>query len=402
MIFDLNRMKIFMDSLQNPQNLFQAIHIAGTNGKGSVAKMFYSILKAAHKKVGLYTSPHLQKIQERFQASGKQISSADLSRLTFFLKNHVQRRMFPFNSLTQFEFLTALSFLWLAEQKVEYSVIETGLGGRLDATNVMGNVVLAVITNVDLEHTQLLGKTRREIAFEKAGIIKKNIPVITGAKGEARNAIKEMARLKKAPVYYVPALKLRPPWLPRFFPLQGRHQWHNAAIVKKGISLIPDLERIKPRKFKEGLRKAVWPGRFEKFEFKYFGKKRIVFLDGAHNPAAAKALKDTLLDQGINKVVLLWGMLKDKDRRKFIQELAPFIVKAAVVTLPSPRTCDPKVLSMEKALQGKFYIGKNLEDGWMWSLRESGEVPLLVTGSLYLVGAVRGLAPLRNVHPNLD
>ncbi|MDO8481367.1 MAG: Mur ligase family protein, partial [Nanoarchaeota archaeon] len=187
----LDRITALLEKLGNPHKQFKSIHVAGTNGKGSVCAMLESILRKAGYKTGLYTSPHLRIFNERIQISGTLISDAELETLLTKIKPH-------YAGQTHFEVVTAAAFLYFAEQKVDIAVIETGLGGRLDATNVITPLV-SVITTISLEHTDYLGNTIEKIAFEKAGIIKRGVPVVTMAQGKALAVIKKIARERKSP-----------------------------------------------------------------------------------------------------------------------------------------------------------------------------------------------------------
>ncbi len=383
MNFDLSRMERLMSALANPQDTFPSIHIAGTNGKGSVAAMISNSLVKSGLKTGLYTSPHLVNLQERFQINGESVSLQDISRAA----RHLQG--VKMNKLTQFEFLTALGFIIFAEKKVQVVVIEVGLGGRLDATNVLKNVVASVITNIDLDHTQWLGNSIRKIAGEKAGIVKPGVPVVTGATGVAFQVIKRVSRKNKTKLF-----KITKSWVDSVskktgpLALAGRHQKLNAAIAFKTLKTLQStVFPLTNSSIIQGIKSAHWPGRFEKFLW----KGRTVILDGAHNPAAVRVLLQTLKDTGIKKVDLLFGVLKDKDVKTIVDLLSPVVEKGLVVPVSSSRSANPGGVSKLESWRGFMVPEKNGAKAFSKLIKDKSSRPLLVTGSLYLVGEIRKL-----------
>ena len=406
-------MEQVMDRLRNPQDTFPSIHIAGTNGKGSVAAMLASILRESGLTVGLYTSPHLEKINERFQINGAPISDACLSGLIRRLREScrppslkqvsLKQVSLEQGSLTQFEFLTALAFLWFAEEKVDVAVVEVGLGGRLDATNIMNNVILSVITTIDLEHREWLGPTITSIAREKAGIIKPFVPVVTGASGAALREIKRAVRRhgvrpngvhrngmrrNGVPVSAVPVNEHRR--FPYRLGLKGSYQKTNGAIA---LACIPFLREFFPnihaRHVAAGLAKTVWPARFESLAWRSGKDTFSVLLDGAHNPAAAKALVCSLKEKKIRKVNLLFGVLRDKDYKTMARMLAPVVDRGVIVPVPSDRSALPSAVANQRAWKGRMRAAQSIQDGMNLIKRFPRENPILITGSLYLIGALR-------------
>lgn len=376
MNFDLARTQRVMSQLGNPQNYFPSVHIAGTNGKGSVTAMISSVLREAGVKVGMYTSPHLEKINERFQINGAMISTPELTRLS----RSLQKR---FSHLTQFEFLTVLAFVWFAEKEVDVAVVETGLGGRLDATNVLSHVLVSVITNIDLDHTDWLGNTLEKIAFEKAGIIKNGVPLVTGATGKAFEVIKSKAKEANSPVVQV--LGSSPSES-----LLGRHQQRNTELAKVAIrTLSENFFHITENQVKKGLGRVRWPGRFERIMVGSASHRQLVILDGAHNPAGCRALVETLREQRLDSVNLLFGALKDKNVAEMARILSPVVELGVTVTVPSERSADPSKLSALKVWQGKMVAVKDVGEGLKALLSMKGNRPILVAGSLYLVGDIR-------------
>jgi dihydrofolate synthase/folylpolyglutamate synthase len=267
--FGLEGVKKFLSIIGNPEKRLKIIHVAGTNGKGSVCAMISSVLDEAGFKVGMFTSPHLIKVNERIRINDELISDENFKRIADFIyetekKNNV--------SLTFFETLTVMAFIYFNEKKVDYAVMETGMGGRLDATNV-SKPIISVITNIGLEHKDVLGNTIKEIANEKAGIIKPNTTVVTSTKGKALSVIENIAEKHNSKLVVAKKLsniELR---------LKGEYQKENASTafaVLKELGLNEDI-------ILKGLKKAYWPGRFEFMDGN-------ILLDCAHNPDGMKAL----------------------------------------------------------------------------------------------------------------
>lgn len=371
----LRNMQAQMAALDNPQNQYPSVHIAGTNGKGSVAAITSSILIRAGYRVGMYTSPHLEKINERFQINGKPISDASIAQLTTTILRHsISRR------LTHFEFLTAMAFLWFAIEKVDIAIIETGLGGRLDATNIIERPLVSVITNISLEHTQWLGKTVKKIAWEKAGIIKKTVPVITMAKGDALSVIKGQAKKNKSTVIRPQTYQISK----RELNLKGDYQLNNARISLAILDQIKNQFPVGSSQIRMGFKRVKWPGRFE-----IFNKRRKIILDAGHNLDAFKCLRKNLLQHGFKKVDLLFGVLKDKDFNAMIGVISDMVNRVVVVPVPSERGADPIVIAKNKLWKGRAVRAPSILTGYRQLMKDKENFPILVTGSLFLVGAVR-------------
>jgi len=303
--YNLERMRRLLALLGDPQRTFRAVHIAGTKGKGSTAAMIESILRAAGYRSGLYTSPHLHTFRERIQVKGSLIPEADVVRLVAQIKPLVNQVA----DITTFEIITGLAFAWFAEQGVEWAVLEVGLGGRLDATNVVTPVV-AVITSISYDHTAILGDTLTQIATEKAGIIKSDVPVVSAPQtGEALAVIKSTCRRRDAPLTLVgcdwtwqagPADldgqmftirhgqdSLEGLWLP----LLGAHQQVNATTSVAALSVLREAGAIVPQEaIRQGLRAVYWPGRLE-----ILGRAPLVVADSAHNGDSANKLQTSLI-----------------------------------------------------------------------------------------------------------
>jgi len=378
----------------NPQNRLRFIHVAGTNGKGSTCAMLESIYRAAGLRAGLFTSPHLVSFRERMQVNRQLISENEVVRLVEEIQPLLKQ--FPTgHHPTFFEFVTVMALHYFAAQKCDLVIWETGLGGRLDATNIV-TPFASVITNIAFDHEQWLGDTLAKIAAEKAGIIKPGLPVITAAdEPEALTVIEEIARQKKAPLTFVKtndvqsrlARTLAPP-------LPGEHQKLNAALALATVEVLQGKIRVNNEAIRIGLSKVDWPGRLQLIQ-RPNGKK--ILLDGAHNVAGARALRQALeKDFSGTKQVLVLGVLQDKDWRHICEILAPLAARIFTVPVASERTANARELAA--ACRG---ANPTAAIAACNSLREALEKAadddfVVVTGSLYLVGEaleLRGLSP---------
>ncbi|MEI6084693.1 MAG: folylpolyglutamate synthase/dihydrofolate synthase family protein [Verrucomicrobiota bacterium] len=353
--------------LGNPECELKFIHIAGTNGKGSVAAMCHAVLQTAGYRTGLYTSPHLVSFCERFQINGQPIPEADVVRLVEQIRPVLED--FPDRPPTYFEVVTAMALQYFLEQHVEVVVWETGLGGRLDATNIVTPLV-SVITNIGFDHQQYLGNTLVEIAGEKAGIIKPGVPVVTAAQGEALAVIRAVA----GELIVVTGAAEFPA------PLAGTHQVVNtatavAALRTSGLS-------ISDEQIRHGLPQTRWPGRFQ-----VVGENPVVVLDGAHNPAAATQLAATLREQFPGKsFAFVLGVLRDKDYSAVCQILAPLAGLICCTRVNSERTSDPgDLVRVCRAAnpQADVRAFESVVEAYRAASRH--EV-VVITGSLFLVG----------------
>ena len=336
-------------ALENPQNKFKSIHIAGTNGKGSTACFIATNLQSAGYKVGLYTSPHLIRFNERIKINNKEISDSELVRLTKKLKVIVEKEKIQ---TTFFEFTTALAFEYFAEQKVDFAIIETGLGGRLDATNIL-RPEISVITNISIDHTKHLGKTKLKIASEKAGIIKEKSIVVT-AETDKRviKKFKEICNEKKSEFYVLDhELKAkinRSDFESQLFTVSGLintafeiKQLGECQIKNALLSLlVADLLNIPLGAMKEGLRKSFWKGRLEIIQ-----KDPLVIVDGAHNVEGMKSLVQFIKPIKCKKVLLL-GTAEDKEISKMLKLIVPLVEKV-VLTQGNFKPASLKLLEKE-------------------------------------------------------
>ncbi len=398
----LETMQYLLRLMSDPQQSLRFIHIAGTNGKGSVAAMLHAVLSKAGYKTGLYTSPHLVSFCERFQVNGKPIAESDVARLVEEIKPLLEKvAAHPeFRAPTFFEAITAIALGYFREQNVDVVVWETGLGGRLDATNVV-TPLASVITNIAFDHTQYLGETLAQIATEKCGIIKPGVPVVTASvMEEAFRVIERTAATRGCRVTVVghdvratrlsedeqcqrvELTGLRHDYGTLTIPLLGAHQATNcatavAALEASGLS-------VTPGQVHEGLMQTAWPGRFQ-----IVNQQPTVVLDGAHNAAAAEKLAATLRDHFAGrKLTLVLGVLRDKNYDQMCQILAPLAGQILCVPVNSERTSDPDQLARWcKAANpaAQITVVANLGQAYAQARGESADV-VVITGSLFLVG----------------
>ncbi len=404
----LHRTAAMMKALGYPQNKYPSVHIAGTNGKGSVAAMCESILRQAGMLTGLYTSPHLVTVEERMRINGAQISPARFACVATqirsveakLLKNGLLDRL-----LTTFEFLTCCAFLYFAEKEVDIAVIEVGLGGKLDATNLVSPQV-SVITGIALDHQYLLGNTLAKIAAEKAGIIKEHTPAISGCCDPSpRKVIRKQARALNAPLTevcenckiritgerqgrYIFSLKTAArEYLDLRLSLAGKHQVRNASLAVLAVEALKSFH-IKVRDIRRGLAGTRWPGRLDEYR-----RPRRTLLDGAHNPEGAGLLRDFLAGRKEKEVHLVFGAVRDKDIGKIGAAVFPIAASIHLTPLANTRSANPaEVFAMHKSFQSKMRIHQNMREALHSAWEECSRSGIVVvTGSLYLVG---GLLPI--------
>ena len=360
--FDLRRMEALLARLGNPHHMARTVHIAGTKGKGSTAAMIASVLKAAGFRTGLYTSPHLVDARERLRVNGRLISQADFIKLVDAIRPEVAavNAAACYGRLTTFELFTALGFMYFAEKRVAWQVMEVGLGGRLDATNVVSPEV-CVISAVSLDHIEMLGDTIAKIAAEKAGIIKDGVPVISAAQlPEAREVIAATCRIKRCRLIEVGhdiayretkvlAARQRCEVRGRLgnyaleLPLLGAFQQANAALAVGALEVLTERGcRLGSQDIVTGLRRVRWPGRFQVVQ-----RHPLVVVDGAHNPAAAVELKKAVGSYAAGTVpkILVLGISADKDYPGFIQTLAPLFEVAIATRATHARALNETVLT---------------------------------------------------------
>ncbi len=399
--------------LGHPERSYKSIHIAGTNGKGSVAALLHSILSKAGYKVGLYTSPHLLCLNERIKVGDRQISNEELEGLLEELKNRNllgKLESFPANSadavkppfpshFSFFEICTLLAFLFFEKNQVDWAIIEVGLGGRLDATNVIVPEV-SILTEISHDHMEILGYSLEEIAAEKAGIIKNNIPVVCGARaGLARKIIHQTAIQRQAPFYPVlpPETHSDNSFDWNSFThlkvgLQGVHQVWNAATALTALGLIfkDGVKGMKEDLLREGLESVQWPGRME-----WIQKNPPILIDGAHNPSGVQSLVESLRSpsfSSVKKWKVLFGAVRGKEVSTMLESLEEIASSFVFCRLQNPRSVAPQWL--------QDFIPETIPTSAVQSLSEAypdlidqlePEEGLLITGSLYLVGELKAL-----------
>ena len=419
--FDLEHMRVLLQALDHPEQRFPSVLIAGTNGKGSTAATLASILRASGLTTGLYTSPHLVRINERIRINGKEISDDDFAELHGKIdrvaETLVEKKELPWHP-SFFEMMTAIAFEYFSREQVDLAVLEVGMGGRLDATNVVEPRV-SVITDISLDHQKFLGNTVHEIAREKAGIIRRDGPVVTlpqqpEANDVIGNAILEMGARAVNAVPFVPPVSpgsgeyLVPSSEPGSsrhvyrYPLQvmgeqilvetplvGRHQLRNIALA---IAAAEELNRqgfnsIKAKSIERGIHETQWPGRFQVIAARA-GWPEIV-IDVAHNPAGAWALRSALSERYADRsLIFVFGAMRDKAISEMAEILFP-LADRVIATRPA----NPRAASPEEILQAGVRTGVDIdavEDveaavQRARSLASVGTV-VVITGSIYLVG----------------
>ncbi len=358
----LRRIKKLMQMIGNPQDNLKCIHIAGTNGKGSVSFAAASILKENGYKAGLYTSPSIMDFRERIQINNKMISKKNICKLMEFFEPFLNKPEFASDPITEFELTTAMAFKFFSDEKCDIAVLETGMGGKLDATNIIKAPICCAVTSVSLDHTQILGNTIEKIASEKLGIIKPDCPVVLGP--DMYDSVYKIAlsvtQKLKSPIFTakIPEIENIRYSLDNgtsftyknikiTTPLLGEHQIKNIATVLKIISVISQKIKTSEKAIVNGLKKIYIPCRFE-----IVSHSPLIILDGAHNPAGAEALAlaiQTYL-KGKNLIGII-GMFKDKDTDAIISKSAPLFNKIFTVEPPSGRAFS--LLEITKAVKAR-------------------------------------------------
>ncbi len=405
----LNAIKNILATLGNPQDSFRAIHIAGTNGKGSIGSTLVSVLLEHDYKVSFYSSPHLSSVRERFQINNQLIPKEDFTKLSLLIRQKLKGQ-----KITYFEFTTALAFLWFQQQEVDIAIIETGLGGRLDATNVITPLV-SVITNIDLDHQQYLGNTIKDIAFEKAGIIKKKIPVVTGMLSlEAQQVVVNKCNDQNAPLYSFGkafnadhiALNsekgssfkyqgINGDEISLATPLIGIHQVENTAIALSVLELLNSKSfQLNSAQIQTGLLNVSWPGRLEQISITSKNDEANLFLlDGAHNDAGIKALLSAIKKIYHQKnIILIWGSMADKNLGEPWFELLQHCQKIILTQAEPIRSATPQQLFHQVPV--KLHPNTICISSPEKAIREAQDLSnddqlICVAGSLYLVGITR-------------
>ena len=397
-ILGLATIRSILNALGDPQNNFYSIHVAGTNGKGSVAAALSSILQQSGYRVGLYTSPHLVRFNERICINNRQISNdAVVKSYQAVQKAHLGNR-----TPTFFELTTAMAFYEFARRRVDWAVIETGMGGRLDATNVI-DPVISIITNVSMEHRAYLGNTLARIAREKAGIIKQATPVVTAIKQrQAKSVIQRIAGKKSAPLYILgknfkvrrqPAggfsyYGIENTWHDMHTALQGHYQVENAALVIAACELLnKNHTSISQQSIRDGLTKTSWPGRLE-----IVSEHPMIILDGAHNLMAARELAKFLGDNLAQRsITLVVGILDDKPYQSMLKSLLPVCSRVIVTRAKTGRALDPlRLFETAKKTLSDVRIVSDVAQAFTQAVAEADFNDVIcIAGSLYVVGEAK-------------
>lgn len=401
----LQRIERLLAELGRPEQRYRTVHVAGTNGKGSVAAMLAAVLQAAGQRTALYTSPHLVAYPERLALDGRPAAPAAFAAAVTQAAKAAQDTVAQgLEQPTEFEVLTAAAFWHFAVAGAAYAVVETGLGGLLDSTNVITPQV-AVITNVTREHTDRLGNTIAEIAHHKAGIIKTGVPVVTAAQGEALAVIAETAAARQAPLYVlgrdfhvrsiaqcgwqqrVTVETLRHGRQEFTINLLGRHQGENTALAVAAAELLPTAAGVDVAALRRGLAAACWPARFQ-----VVPGQPVLVVDGAHNPAGAAVLRQALNDVFANRpIVFVLGILGDKEVEMVASTIVTPRDACVVVRAPSPRAAAPAVIARAIAA-AQVEICPDIAPALNRAKQLAGPTGVVCAcGSLYVAGAVLGL-----------
>lgn len=403
----LDTIRKLLELLGNPHKDLKCIHIAGTNGKGSTSSYIATMLKEAGYKVGLFTSPYLERFNERIAINGEDIPNERLAEITEKVKDKIEIMIQKeYEHPTTFEIVTAIGFVYFKEENVDYVVLEVGLGGRLDATNVIDESLLSIITTIDYDHMDFLGDTLGKIAYEKAGIIKeKGLVLSYPQKEEAMEVIEKVCEEKEAELTICPMENVKIVELNEFggsfdyhfnsqtfknleISLIGEHQIYNAALAVTAIALLREkgLVNISDEQIRSGLKKARWKGRLE-----VLNRHPLFVIDGAHNPQGVRTLADNLKRFKYNRLILGIGILKDKEVEKIVEIITPLADEIVITEANIYRKMEAEKL---EKLINKYNKNTHVEKDIKKAIDKTYELAkeddlILFMGSLYLIGDVR-------------
>ena len=400
--FGLDRMNQLLDLIGHPEKDLKCIHIAGTNGKGSTASMSANILRKAGYTVGLYTSPYIFKFHERMQVNGECISDEELIEICAEIKEKADTME---KQPSEFELVTCIAFEYFKRHNCDLIALEVGLGGQYDATNTIGSPEVAVLTNIGLDHVEVLGDTMEKIAETKSKIIKPGCHCVTYREPESVEAVFE-ARCKEVGAKWIKAdfdsIELLSaslegqvlnwgPYKELQLPLLGQHQLKNAATVLTVMMALRERGwKISDEAIREGLATVFWPGRFE-----LVARKPLFIVDGGHNPQCIEALVNNVRDYlGDRKLVILTGVLADKDYNEMYRDMVPFATEIVTMTPPNPRALTAQELKAYLDQFGKpVYACDTIDEGVKLAKAKAGEDGVVLAyGSLYMVGDIENAA----------
>ncbi len=405
--WDLRRMHSLLARLGDPHLGRHTVHVAGSKGKGSTSKMIASILQATGTSTGLYTKPHLHRFVERIVTDGEAVSQEDFGRLVEELATHLDAEDADgsFGRVSTFEALVALAFLYFKERSVDWQVLEVGLGGRLDATNVFDEKEICVIAPISLEHTEILGDTVPQITEEKAAIITPGSTVIMAPQRESATEVVrrvcqeksatlievagscQMSRAKRTSEGQEFTVKTERATYKLNLPLFGRHQLNNAATAVLAVEAMTEHGiEIDEASVRQGLAAVRWPGRIE-----FLKQRPAIIADGAHNRDSARALAQTLRDDfGLTHVTLVVGSSGDKDIAALAEELAPLAVQMIATRSRHPRAMEPREIAgvfadRDVPIAVEEPVGSAIDA----AIAQSGSTPIVICGSLFVAAEAR-------------
>jgi dihydrofolate synthase / folylpolyglutamate synthase len=395
----LDRMRQALALFNHPENQFPSLHIAGTNGKGSTAALLHNILQQAGYRTALYTSPHLESFTERIRIGQEEIAPAEVVSLADEIWQCTAAANVP---LTFFEFITVMAFIYFARKRVDVAVVEVGLGGRLDATNVVTPLV-SVITTISKDHEAYLGPDELSIAREKGGIVKSRIPLVCGKMSEpVTKLLQDIARMRESPAYFLGTsfsfllkngrlfdyIGMKQNLSDLAVALRGRHQLANASLALAALELVSEHFPVAETVIRQGLEKVRWPGRLE-----VMAERPLVILDGAHNPEGVRALADALLDlrQG-RKIRVLFATMADKEWQLMLGILASLADQMIFTRVAMERSADPELLvkSIPVQVSNRVIHDSKTALAALLDTAQPDDI-VVVAGSLYLLGEVRPL-----------
>ena len=409
--FNLERMVAFMQLLGNPQNDYKVIHVAGTKGKGSTSAMLSSILTSAGYKTGFYSSPHMLDFNERIRIGSRLISNQQLVDLV----NTVRAFVPLVRELTTFEIITGMAFLFFSQEQVDFAVIEVGMGGRLDATNIV-HPLLSIITSISHDHMKVLGSTLKKIAGEKAGIIKGGVPVvISNQRKSPRETIAAVAQQKKAPLYqsdlifgiergehslkgqsfrFIPrvhnSLGATQPTREFDMPLIGEHQLENARTAYTALQIMREQGfHISEENIRDGFQKMDWPGRME-----VISREPLIIVDGAHNRDSFRKFRETI-DAYLpdKKKILIFGASEDKEVELMLGRVQSSLDELIITKAQHPRALEGKIIAAKaKKMKIKYRVTDSVEDALDLAVKKADKnTVILAAGSIFIAGAVKNV-----------